>query len=85
MTSEATISINERTNIRLPIAIIIAGVATVASGTFAYAFQRMSVDAHDQAIRAHAVRIERLEESSADLAVIRNDVRWIREQLARHP
>lgn len=79
------ISINERTNVRLPLALIFAGVAAVAGATLAYAMQRNTVEAHTIALSSHENRIERLEQSQADLAVIRNDVRWIREQLARRP
>lgn len=82
---QPTIAISERTAVRLPLALLLAGVAAVASATFAYAIQRTAVDENTRAIINHAARIERLEQSQADLAVIRNDVRWIREQLARHP
>lgn len=80
--STPTIALSERTAVRLPLALLLAGVAAVASATFVYATQRGEVDDHTKTLANHSTRIERLEQSQADLAVIRNDVRWIREQLA---
>lgn len=76
-------TIAPESRVRLPIALLFALVASAASAAFAVAMHRSEVADHTRTLANHEQRLERVEASQADLAVIRNDVRWIREQLAQ--
>jgi hypothetical protein len=56
-------------------------LGAVIVSTFAVAMHRSDVQANTRALIDHTTRIERLEASQADIAVIRNDVKWIRQIL----
>ena len=76
--------VTPESRVRLPLALLFALVASAASAAFAVAMHRGEVADHSRTLANHELRLERVEASQADLAVIRNDVRWIREQLQRN-
>ena len=85
MKNDETLSLGERTAVRLPLLMLIGLLASIAGATLAWATLRGDVGDHTKTLTTHEERIKRLEESQADLAVIRNDVQWIRRTIEQQP
>ena len=81
MKTEPTLSLNERTAVRLPLIVLLSILAATATAVIAWARLGDVDSVNARAIEVHERRINKLEEGQADLAVIRNDVQWIRRSL----
>jgi len=75
---------------RISLGALVALVITAAAGAAAWTWVRADVAAtksdvatHETAIKAVDARLRVLEAAQTDIAVMRNDVQWIRRELER--
>jgi hypothetical protein len=64
-------------------ATIIAIVVLTASGVAAWTLARADAATNTRDIQAIDIRVEKLEAAQTDIAVMKNDVRWIRVMIER--
>jgi len=85
MSNETTpsISLSERTKVRLPLVMLVAIVGAVAAAAIDRSNILTSVEAQRAKIAEQDERLRRLEVAQAEIAVMRNDVLWIRRALER--
>ncbi len=85
MSNETTpsISLSERTKVRLPLVMLVAIVGAVAAAAIDRSNILTSVEAQRAKLVEQDERLRRLELAQAEIAVMRNDVLWIRRALER--
>lgn len=88
--SNTTFNIGDQTRIRLPLMMLIGLVCVVASGAAIFASLRAADSSaieqlvvHSRVLAEHNDRLRKLEEGQAAIAVIQNDVGWIRRELEK--
>ena len=74
-------NLSDTTKVRLPLVMLLGLVGFVASATLAWSSLRSIADGNSNRLTAHDIRLDRLEANQADIAVMRNDVLWIRKTL----
>ena len=74
-------SIGDQTKVRMPLLMLLGLLGVVASATIAWSTLRATGEDHTAQLVAHDARITKLEANQADIAVMRNDVMWIRKTL----
>ena len=79
--SSPPFKVTERTPVTMPVVLLIVLAGAVISSTLAWADLRATDKTHSESISSQEVRIRRLEEGQADIAVIRNNVDWIRRSI----
>jgi len=83
MSSDTTppISLGEQTKVRMPLLMLVGLLAAVASATVAITTIRAGTESHTLQLAVHDERLNKLEAAQADLALVKNDVNWIRRTL----
>ena len=88
--ADNTVSVSESTKIRLPLLLLFSLLAVTATATGAWYSQRSDtaeharkIHEHEQVIQKNSARLDKLEDAQAEIAVIKNDVQWIRRELER--
>lgn len=79
--SNPPIHIREKTVVSVPLFILIAGIGPIFMSAVVWTSLRGDVSTNTDKVSNHEERIKKLEESQRDLAVIKNDVMWIRQSL----
>jgi hypothetical protein len=70
--------ITETTNVRIPLALLLTLLSVVGYAAVKWSGDHNAVADHTIQISEHEGRIKGLEASKAEIAVMQNDVRWIR-------
>jgi hypothetical protein len=84
MSSDRTsppITLADQTKIRLPLVMLLSLLALVATAAVVWSGDHNAVADHASQLATHDSRIRKLEEEQTDIAVMKNDVRWIRSTL----
>jgi len=79
------IEIRKSTPVVMPLIMLVSIVGVCASVGFAYANLNRDVVAAEHQIQADEQRLNVLEKNQADIAVMRNDVEWLRRNAERNP
>lgn len=78
-----TLQVDEKTKVRLPLLILLALLGTVATAAGAWSMHSSKIGTLQDSAAQHEKRILKIEEQVQDIAVIKNDVQWIRRELER--
>lgn len=88
--NNTTFNIGEQTRIRLPLVMLLGLISVVAAGAVIFASLRGAdssaveqLAGHSRLLAEHNDRLRKLEEGQAAIAVIQNDVGWIRRELEK--
>ncbi len=87
-TETAAPFLDKTSRVRTTLGTLLALVAITASGVAAWAWAMADIRAHDTRIKTHDAqlgsvdsRVRTLEAAQTDIAVMKNDVQWIRRAL----
>lgn len=88
--SDKDVSVSEQTRVRLPLLMLLSIVVTTALATVAWSAIKSDIavisratDDQELRMKDHELRLKELEKAQADIAVIKNDVRWLRIRAER--
>lgn len=76
--STPTIKISERTIVSTPLVLLLGGLGPIIGFVVLWTTLRGDVSSHSSRLDEHEKRIQRIEERLTDIAVIKNDVAWMR-------
>lgn len=79
--TSAPFNLGDQTKVRLPLVMLLTLLAFVASAAVVWSGDHSALADHATTLSTHDQRIRKLEENQADIAVMRNDVLWIRRTL----
>jgi hypothetical protein len=84
MSNETTppIRLSDQTKIRLPLAMLIGLIGIAATAAVIWSGDHRIVQELPAQVGAIETRVRKLEDSQTEIAVMKNDVRWIRQAIA---
>lgn len=78
MSSNSTVNVSEQMKVRMPLLVLLSIIGATAAATVAWSAIKTDLAEAARSSSDHETRIKELERAQADIAVIKNDVRWLR-------